>query len=749
MAIIKLKKGAGTPSGLTLAEPAFDLTNNALYVGITGGVKWVGAEVENTSLSTSNIKIPTSSVVKTYVDNNLASGAVTSVSGITGAVGITGTANQISTTLSGKTLTIALPSAIIAPGSLDVIGNFGVTGSILVKSQAGVSFGDADNSNWIALRGPTTAASNVTFTLPNSDGTNGQVLVTNGSGYLSWSSSIVAGSANVTDDNTTSTPQYILFGQTGSGKTIYADASVTPLSYVPSTGALSIPGPLVLNGDQIRGSGNNIVATLYGGGVSLAGGLTVGGNFIASSTSRVMTFSDADVNVKGTLTAELGLVVTPTNGISFASTTGNINTSTGTAISLNGIDVKLNKDLSVTGNATVAGNLTVNGTTTYVNSTVTEIADPIITLGWTGGVNPFPSDDNKDRGIAFKYNSGSTALTGKTGFFGYDDSTGYFTFVPDATITAEVVSGTVGTANFNTLVSSSGTTLSLIGSGGGGKIELFSTGVAGTNENITLSGTNIKIVNTNGTTGGVIRLANSANTFYGELTVRANLAAHRQYLFPDHGGSVVVPSDLGTSGYILKANGTTTQPTWIDPTAAGFTAYGATRALSIQGGGSGQLVYQTNANTTGFVSAPGATGYFLTINIGTGTPTWVDPNQLGFTAYGSTVSVNQQGGAAGNLHYQTAANTSAFTSNAGATGYFLTYNTTSNTPTWVNPNQFGFTAFASTNVSTALDTSDILAYITFVNTSTDGSNQAIKFNTSLYYNASTNYLEANLDGGYY
>ena len=34
---IKIKKGAGTPSGLTFGELAYDLTNKKLFIGITGG----------------------------------------------------------------------------------------------------------------------------------------------------------------------------------------------------------------------------------------------------------------------------------------------------------------------------------------------------------------------------------------------------------------------------------------------------------------------------------------------------------------------------------------------------------------------------------------------------------------------------------------------------------------------------------------------------------------------------------------
>ena len=91
--------------------------------------------------------------------------------------------------------------------------------------------------------------------------------------------------------------------------------------------------------------------------------------------------------------------------------------------------------VTVTDNVTIGGTLTVNGTTTTVNSTVTTIADPIITLGANA------SDDNKDRGIEFKYNDGSA----RVGFFGYDDSVSKFTMLTAATNSSEVFSGTTGT----------------------------------------------------------------------------------------------------------------------------------------------------------------------------------------------------------------------------------------------------------------------------------------------------------------
>ena len=48
---------------------------------------------------------------------------------------------------------------------------------------------DTDNgSNYVAIKAPDNLASNLTLTLPSADGTSGQVLQTNGSGVLSFSS---------------------------------------------------------------------------------------------------------------------------------------------------------------------------------------------------------------------------------------------------------------------------------------------------------------------------------------------------------------------------------------------------------------------------------------------------------------------------------------------------------------------------------------------------------------------------------
>ena len=96
-------------------------------------------------------------------------------------------------------------------------------------------------------------------------------------------------------------------------------------------------------------------------------------------------------------------------------------------------------------------------------STITNIADAtkIITISnaVTSGIATESQititvnvDTNTDRGVAFDYNTGSGVGAGKTGFFGYIDQTNSgssavqrsWTYIPDAAITGNVVTGTRG-----------------------------------------------------------------------------------------------------------------------------------------------------------------------------------------------------------------------------------------------------------------------------------------------------------------
>ena len=67
-----------------------------------------------------------------------------------------------------------------------LLGNTTFTSDLTLNSQSDLRFADADSSNWVALQAPSVVSVNVTWTLPSTDGTPNQALVTNGSGNLSF-----------------------------------------------------------------------------------------------------------------------------------------------------------------------------------------------------------------------------------------------------------------------------------------------------------------------------------------------------------------------------------------------------------------------------------------------------------------------------------------------------------------------------------------------------------------------------------
>lgn len=126
-----------------------------------------------------------------------------------------------------------------------------------------------------------------------------------------------------------------------------------------------------------------------------------------------------------------------------------------------------------TGRVIFNSDVQINGTTTTVYSTVTNIQDPIVSLG--GVIGPIV-DDNRDRGIEFKWNDG---VSSKTGFFGFKDLTGRFVFIRDGTNVNEVFSGPYSDVQFGdaylTNVALSNGTVSGVNTISGGVISIVST----------------------------------------------------------------------------------------------------------------------------------------------------------------------------------------------------------------------------------------------------------------------------------
>ena len=111
--------------------------------------------------------------------------------------GIRSTSNVVNVSVATSLIDIKVPVAI--SGTVSITGGLAVSGSstmgatsfssnITMKAESEVRFADADSSHYIALQAPATVTANVTYTLPRNDGIAGQVLETNGSGTLSFTS---------------------------------------------------------------------------------------------------------------------------------------------------------------------------------------------------------------------------------------------------------------------------------------------------------------------------------------------------------------------------------------------------------------------------------------------------------------------------------------------------------------------------------------------------------------------------------
>ena len=105
---IKIKKGAGTPSGLTFGELAYDVTNRKLFIGITGG----NALLANTDGGVASFNGITGAVTGVTVGGAAFTGLVSSTVGFSGAgTNLTGNASGLTAGTATRVITTATNSA--------------------------------------------------------------------------------------------------------------------------------------------------------------------------------------------------------------------------------------------------------------------------------------------------------------------------------------------------------------------------------------------------------------------------------------------------------------------------------------------------------------------------------------------------------------------------------------------------------------------------------------------------------------
>jgi len=225
-------------------------------------------------------------------------------------------------------------------------------------------------------------------------------------------------------------------------------------------GTIIAPGTSTFDKIQINdniisstvGADNKIFIDPFPDGLSNEGDVIIKGNLQVDGTTTTINSTTSTVNdpimIVGDVTSVRTVMATVQSGVS----TAVVDSVTGIAIN----DTLQHANLSASGITTVtaintgAKMLTFQGTTTSGISTGAQFTVTHAT------------DTNTDRGLGFKYNVGVGTANTKDGFFGLDDNsiasstagTGNhgthgdnsrrWTYVPDATISASVVSGTKG-----------------------------------------------------------------------------------------------------------------------------------------------------------------------------------------------------------------------------------------------------------------------------------------------------------------
>ena len=186
------------------------------------------------------------------------------------------------------------------------------------------------------------------------------------------------------------------------------------------------------------GGGNQLFIDPYPDGLSNEGTVIIKGDLQVDGTTTTVNSTTSTVNDPIMRVGDVTSIRTVMTAVSSGANTIVVDSVTGLqtddVITATGIPANTTISSINTGTKTITiSNNTSAGITTTTQLTITHA-----------------KDTNTDRGISFNYNTSSGTANNKLGFFGMDDSqvgangSRVWTYVPEATNTAEVISGTKG-----------------------------------------------------------------------------------------------------------------------------------------------------------------------------------------------------------------------------------------------------------------------------------------------------------------
>ena len=464
----RITDGAGSPvtkflvdtaNGNTTIQGTLGVTNAATLsssLGVTGVTTLTG-NLNTQSGSIVNIQNTTN----TNVTAAIAGTAYASL-GTYGALKVDGGAS--------------IANGLVVGGALKIYGQFDVDGAVSYSGntvfKGSISVDNDGTSpykfNITSSTGELTTIGVITTSNATDSSALGTGALVVSGGGASINNQLRVGGATTITGNTTLNSNVTIVGSNTAATELFKiqnASSVDKFTVDSSSGNTTIIGTLGVQ-DVVTLSKNTDSSALgtgalvvSAGGASINNQLRVGGN---TTLSGDLAVNGGDITTTST-TATVFDTTATTVHIGRAATTVSIGATTGT-LTLNNA------------NTVVTGNLTVNGITTTVNATTITVDDPVLTLG--GDTAP-ASDDNKDRGIEFRYFD----VSAKLGFFGWDDSSSGYRFLENATNASEIFSGTDARIYAGRLNLTTGTTSTTSTSGA-----LIVTGGVGISENLNVGG---------------------------------------------------------------------------------------------------------------------------------------------------------------------------------------------------------------------------------------------------------------------
>ena len=415
--------GIGSTSATLTLRPSTVVgvnTTQDLYNTVATNLNFAGAATAiGIGSITGTVTINNPTVVGTQTTQDLYNTVATTVNfaGAATTIGI----GSITGTATIRNATLSVPNATTL--------NLGATSSV-----TSVTFPSNPNTSFVSIA----ATTNATTT------TSGALRVAGGVGIekdVHIGGTLTVSGTQTFDDNLTVTGNLQVDGNTTLGN--QSTDTITITGVLGHTGPLTNTGGVTIDNIGISsnvistksGGGNVLYIDPYPDGLSNEGLVVVKGNLQVDGTTTTVDSSSVTVNGSiislGDVTSNRTVVATVAVGVSTITLDSVVGINTGDIISGNA--ALPNSGLTtITAYNTATKIVTITGVT---GSGITSTTQLIVTHAY---------DTNTDRGIAFDYNTGVGTANQKSGFFGFDDSTGYFTYVPDANISNSVVTGTKG-----------------------------------------------------------------------------------------------------------------------------------------------------------------------------------------------------------------------------------------------------------------------------------------------------------------